>query len=451
MSRKVEVSAHGTVVDYTSQSSTSYAATNAIDGSTSSYWRCNSPTGAYITLMLSAPAAITRVRLYIGNTSYRASEWKLSGSNDGALFEDIYAGTISNATGWQEFSFENSAAYQYIRWTCVSGASTSRLYLYEIELFQTLVFEYTKADGKYIALKFDQELLGDVSGKTPIPVGGWGTGDKEQPIVAVTSSGDYSTSYPASNVMDGSTSNYWRSSSVAGSYLILDFGEPVVIGGFNIYQSTSYYPKEIKASGSNDGSAYTEIGTSRDDGSAQGWKTFSYNNSVAYQYYKLEFTDYASTSRLYIYEIKAFVAKPVGNEQAFEVKGKVYTYVPDGELVDESFDVASVSRHETEENTILLEIDDYDRFESVIGELTVTYTRLLGNLSGAGGAVEDFVVSFQPEDLVWKGDQNDAEHISLSVQASGFLTKVTYSDTAENEHIEISVTATGVLTHIDDL
>lgn len=452
MSREVEIPASGTVVDYTSQSSTSYAATNAIDGSTSSYWRCNSPTGAYITLMLSAPAAITRVRLYIGNTSYRASEWKLSGSNDGTVFEDIYTGTIANATGWQEFSFENSAAYQYIRWTCVSGASTSRLYLYEIELFATLVFEYTKADGKYIALKFDQALYGDVSGKTPIPVGGWGTGDKEQPIVAVTSSGDYSTSYPASNVLDGSESTYWRSPNpVAGSYLVLDFGEPVVIGGFNIYQSTSYYPKEIKASGSNDGSAYTEIGTSRDDGSAQGWKTFSFNNSAAYQYYKIEFTDYASTSRLYIYEIKALVAAPVGNEQAFEVRGKIYTFVPGGELVDEIFDVVSVSKHETIENAILLEIDDYDRFESVIGELTVVYTRLLGNLSGAGGAVEDFEVSFQPEDLIWKGDQNDVEHLSVSVAAAGSLRRVTHNNTKADEHINVNVIASGVLTHVDDI
>ena len=451
MSREVEALVRGSVVDYTSQSSTSYAATNAIDGSTSSYWRCNSPTGAYITLMLSAPEAITKVRLYIGNTSYRASKWKLSGSNDGSAFEDIYTGTIANATGWQEFSFENSAAYQYIRWTCVSGASTSRLYLYEIELFQTLVFEYTKADGKYIALKFDQELLGDVSGKTPIPVGGWPASDEEAPIVSVTSSGDYSTSYPAANVIDGSTSSYWQTRTVAGSYLVLDLGDAVVIGGFDIYQSTSYYPKAIKVSGSNDGAEYTEIGAAQNDGTAADWKRFGFTNSEAYRYYKVEFTDYASTSRLYIYEIKAFVAKPVGNEQAFEVKGKVYTYVPGGELVDKAFNVVNVSRHKTEENTILLEIDDYDRFESVIGELTVTYTRLLGNLSGAGGAVEDFVTSFQPNDLVWKGDQNDIEHIALYTQATGSLRRVTHNDMQEHEHIELVVLPVGVLTHIDDI
>lgn len=451
MSREFEILVRGTVWDYTSQSSTSYAATNAIDDSTSSYWRCNSPTGAYITLKLTAPETITKVRLYIGNTSYRATEWRLSGSNDGAVFEDIYTGTTTNATGWQEFFFENSVPYQYIRWTCVSGASTSRLYLYEIEVFKKVVFEYTKADGKYIALKFDQTLLGDVSGTTPIPIGGWGTGNEEATIASISSSGDYSTSYPAANAIDGSTSNYWRSSSVAGSYLVLNLGEAVAIGGFNVYQGTSYYPKEIKVSGSNDAAAYTEIGISRDDGAAEGWKLFSIDNSSAYQYYKIEFTDYASTSRLYIYEIKALVAKPIGNEQAFEIKGKVYTYVPYGELVDETFDVVSVSPHKTVENAILLEVNDYDRFESVVGELTVTYTRVLGNLAGTGGAVDDFSISFQPEDLVWKGDQNDAEHISANIKATGTLTRIYYNNMQNKEHIGVIATATGVLTHIDDI
>lgn len=87
--------------------------------------------------------------------------------------------------------------------------------------------------------------------------------------------------------------------------------------------------------------------------------------------------------------------------------------------------------------------------QNAIYEFNVSYNGL--TLSGAGGFVKPFDILVSNDGLVYKGDQNDAEHISLSVQASGFLTKVTYSDTAENEHIEISVTAVGVLTHIDDL
>ena len=450
MSKWYTVPVKGTVWDFTSQASTTYAATNAIDGDIGTYWRCNSPTGAQITLMLQESAMISKVRLYFGDSSRMATEWKLSGSHDGVDFTDIYTGICETVTGWHDFQIEPAAAYQYIRWTCVTCASASRLYLYEINLMKKV--PYTKADGKYIVVQFDKELVGDVSGLTPTPVGGWEASDEEAPIVSVTSSGDYSSSYPAKNALDGSTSSYWRSPNpVAGSYLVLDFEEAAVIGAFDIYQSTSYYPKAIKVSGSNDGSAYTEIGTIQNDGTEAGWKRFEFKNSAAYRYYKIEFTDYASSSRVYIYEIKALLAKPVGNEQAFDITGKVCTYAPDGELVDESFEVASVSRHETVENAILLEINDYDRFESVIGELTVSYTRARGNLSGAGVAVEDFAISFQPEGLVWKGDQHNAEHISVTASASGDLIRVYFSAVQDAEHVEVNLSAVGVLTHIDDI
>lgn len=283
MSKWYTVPVKGTVSDFTSQSSTSYAATNAIDGSIDTYWRCNSPAGAQITLTLPQPEMIAKVRLYFGNSSYMAKEWKLSGSNDGVDFTDIYTGA-SEVAGWYEAKIEPTAAYQYIRWTCLTGASTSRLYLHEIELMKQVA--YTKADGKYIVVQFDKELLGDVSGLTPVPVGGWVSSNEEAKIAAITSSGDYSTSYPAKNAIDGSESTYWRSPNpVAGSYLVMDFGEAIAIGAFSLYQSTSNYPKEIRVSGSPDGAAYTEIGVCRDDGAEAGWKRFEFSNSEEYQFY----------------------------------------------------------------------------------------------------------------------------------------------------------------------
>lgn len=87
--------------------------------------------------------------------------------------------------------------------------------------------------------------------------------------------------------------------------------------------------------------------------------------------------------------------------------------------------------------------------QNAAAPITVAYAG--GTLAGAGGPVADFSAQFTATDLLPKNNPHDMEHISLSVQASGVLTEVTYSDTAENEHIEISVTAVGVLTHIDDL
>ena len=441
-----------TVSAYSSQYSTSYAAAMAIDGNTSTYWRCNTPTGAYITLQLSAAKAVTLFRVYVGNSSYYAKTWTLSGSNDGSTFTDIASGACTSTTGWQEFSVSNSTAYLFYKWTCNTGNS-SYLYTYEIELWETV--SYVKADGKYIAITFDETLIGDPTGENPTPIGGWEASTNEATISAVSTSGDYSTSYPASNLVDGSTSTYWRcpSGGTVGSYIIIQFASAIALGGFSYYQSTSYYPTGFKLYGSQDGTTWTVIGTAANSDTTAGWKKMSFSNGTGYLYYKIEITSGSSTSTLYIYELKAYLAKKIGNERAFSVSGQVYNWVPNGELVAENFTVSDVLIHSSVANTIVLEIADNDRFESVIGNLTIAYDKSLGNLAGYGGPTDSFSISFAPSDLVWKGDQNDQEHIEiLGISGTGIYTRVYYTDSAESEHVEIaSISATGVLTNVSDI
>lgn len=441
-----------TVANYSNQYSTAYPASAVLDGSTSTYWRTNSPTGAYVTLQLSLAKAVAKLRIYVGYASYYATSWTLSGSNDGVSFTNLLTAACTSSVGWQEFTVNNNTEYLFYRWTCNTG-SGSRLYTYLLVLGENRPF--VKADGKYIGLSFDETLIGDPTGELPNPVGGWAISDNEIIPVAVTTSGDYSTSYPAANLIDGDTSTYWRASSggTVGSYIKLQFSEAIILGGFSYYQGTSYYPTGFTLHGSSDGENWTALGSATNSETTAGWKTISFANGAGYLYFKITITSGSSASTLYIYEIKTYLSMRIGNERAFTVSGQVYNWVPDGTLQNEVFAVVDVTIHPTVDNAILLEIQSNNRFESVIGNLTITYDKSLGNLVGYGGPVESFSINFAPEDLIWKGDQNPQEHLEITnITADGDLIRICYSDTKCDEHLEITnITAVGTLTNIDNI
>ena len=107
-----------------------------------------------------------------------------------------------------------------------------------------------------------------------------------------------------------------------------------------------------------------------------------------------------------------------------------------------------------DQHSMIIEMQPLQRFESAAGPITVAYNGG-GTLIGEGGAVLAFTQSFTPTDLVPKPHQNDAEHIEISsIAAAGTLTKIHYTNTAEQDqgHIEIaSITATGTLTKVSDI
>ena len=124
------------LVSYSSQYSTSYPASNAFDGSTSSYWRTvASPSYPQsIVVELDSIYRLLRFRLYPGTSSYRPASFKLLGSYDGELFDEIYSGTCSSLADFVEFELPNESQYKYAKIE-FTGASTSRLYVYEFELY----------------------------------------------------------------------------------------------------------------------------------------------------------------------------------------------------------------------------------------------------------------------------------------------------------------------------
>ena len=104
-------------------------------------------------------------------------------------------------------------------------------------------------------------------------------------------------------------------------------------------------------------------------------------------------------------------------------------------------------------NSIVLEMQPLERFESAAGNITVAYDGT-GTLAGVGGPVAAFSRIFTPAGLVFKGDQNDAEHIEISsITAAAALTQINYKSAYNGgEHLEIaSITAVGTLTNVSDI
>jgi hypothetical protein len=307
----------------------------------------------------------------------------------------------------------------------------------------------SKADGQYIAIKFTVPITSDPAGRLPTPVGG--SEERAASIASIAGSSEYSGSYD-DNFIDGNTSTYWRTSTTTGQYAIFTLAEARTVIKFRLYVgNTTYRPTTFTLKGSNDGTNYTTVlsGTCT---SSSGWQEFSFENATAYLYYRMDITG-ANSSRLYMYEAQLIYVHFIGNEQSFTVTGQEYNFVPGGELEASAYTVESVAAHPTEENAILLTIAANDRFESVVGNLTVAYDATKGNLAGAGGQVESFSVSFTPADLVAKPNQNDQENIEIaSIAATCTLTHIDYINSKEDENIEIAgITATGILTHVDDI
>lgn len=438
-------------------------------------------------------------------------------------------------------------------------------------------------DGVKIKITFDQPLIASsVDGLYPIPAGGY----KQVPIdwdgVTVTALNQYSTSYPATNVIDGSTSTYWRGTTQV-NWLKFALPSPRVITSFRMYLS-SYYVKTCTFAGSHDGENWVQLGDSLTSSSGTSkWYEFEIPNNTQYEYYQINTETASSTTQVNVYEVELCESVPVGNEKYFSVtvpkldystgeektvdSTKTVTSVQPFYSVHDHLDLSSgvyqnlmasngvlafadasdalngfaeyeidatqgiasvvenavtwakdtadgatvcvlskvdggeyaecqnggalqgvtdgmdltnsvlyvkieMERTTVDQNPTLTDVflhisdardarsalltlpqGNQNSIQNAVGDVTVHYDGH-GFLRGEGGGVQPFDFTFSPRGLVYKGDQNDAEHIEISdIAADGILTRIYYTDAKSgDEHIEITnITAVGVLTHIDDI
>ena len=200
-------------------------------------------------------------------------------------------------------------------------------------------------DGVKIAIRFTEPLIGDVTGLTPIPVG-----YRYQKIsfsgAVVTALNQYSSSYPPSKAIDGSTSTYWYGTT-AVNWICVQLAAAKVVTQVRMYLS-SYYIKTFTVSGSNDGETFTQLGGEYTAASSTTgkWYEIPIQNNTAYRYYRINtLTTYSSS--IYLYELEFCESVPVGNETAFTVSFQEYDYVPGGSLKDVQRTVKSVSGYNT--------------------------------------------------------------------------------------------------------
>ncbi len=254
-----------------------------------------------------------------------------------------------------------------------------------------------KAEGKKIAIKFTENLIGDVTEKFPYKLYRfykWEFYDSQHSgnrvylyeielyfeenkydnsnVKEVTGSSQSSTTYTPAKVFDDSTSTHWRTSTSFDlpHWLIVEFNNSIAIDNFKWYVTGNYNPDSFILFGSIDGENWDKLHEDNSPNS-NGWHSFDIDKK--------------------------------GNESAFVISGEEYLYVQglnhNGDLVDKEYEVDSIEPHLTEERTILLTMKQHNEFNNVVGDLTVVYNAIDGDLSGHGGRVENFEKTFTPEGL----------------------------------------------------
>lgn len=138
-------------------------------------------------------------------------------------------------------------------------------------------------------MSYSSEVLADS------PLGYWRLGDVAAVPSAITASTNFTGEVPG-NANDASTATFWTTSSgnVAG-WLRYQFGSALVLTRYDIRRRdtfTTRNPKDWTFEGSNNGTSWTTLDTQTGItwGTAGETKTFTFSNSTAYSYYRLNIT-----------------------------------------------------------------------------------------------------------------------------------------------------------------
>lgn len=288
----------------------------------------------------------------------------------------------------------------------------------------------SKGEGRKVAIKFTEELVG--LGVTPTE----GYPELKVESAIMTASSQYSSTYSPDKAFDGNISTYWDTRQSVPQWIQAQLATAVALTRFRWYVG-SYAPNGFLLQGSNDGFNWDTL-FQGESTSATGWKEFIFPNSGKYLYYRWNI-DSLHSSRLYIYEIEMFY-KEFQNESAFRVSGQQHKYV-NGPLIDATYAVVGVEHHPTEPRTILLTVDQFSRFENAEGVISVAYDASRGNLVGAGGSVEPFVVDFLPTGLVQEPNPGIEEIITVEPIVTLTLTSVSYAKAYDAEEVIIAAPA----------
>lgn len=320
----------------------------------------------------------------------------------------------------------------------------------------------SKGLGQKIAIKFTEDLIGDVSGKPdPIRGLGWTRSEFEKSINTTPRTNGWRFSPKQdievtalmifSDVSTNVTMHLWRVSdqskltqitfmSKAGEWAFGELSVPIKLIANTEYVVTSNTPI-------NDGYMHSDTLTidKRVDFSPHITMIDAYriNNQNTFPTTKL--TGPYTNSVGFAYKIE----RGVGNEGALIIIGEEYQYV-NGPLIPKEYKVISVEKHPdySDDKHLLVTLHPQSRFNNVEGPLTVQYDQSQGSLMGRGGPVEGFTEEFTPTGLVQKPNPGPAENFKMTAAAAVDLLKVEYNNRYAVENFKITAAATITLTFV---
>lgn len=225
------------------------------------------------------------------------------------------------------------------------------------------------ADGEKIVIKFTQALVGNVLGLNPPVASDIALSDLSEAIA--TALNVYSSSYPASNVIDKNTGNYWRGTTIS-NWVQIQLKEPKIIQRLRLCLG-SYYVSSFRFYGSNDAVTWTQIGGNYSAASdtTLRWYSYDVNNDASYLYYRIETLSGYNSSRVYIYEIELYEKIPAGNEKKFLISFDEYDFVPDGSTHRETRNVIAIEQYPRVNTEIDLSVGTMTNVELDKGKLTL--------------------------------------------------------------------------------
>ena len=174
--------------------------------------------------------------------------------------------------------------------------------------------------------------------------------------------------------------------------------------------------------------------------------------------YNTDSTEYNKTYGKYLAAVfdGSISAPTEADLQHFSVTAQMAVMGDDGNLILEPTPrtIVDIVPHPDVENALLITLDTSERLDECWKPVVLAYDGS-GSLRGYGRPVAAFKFSFDPEDIAYKGEQNDSEHVTLhDIMVNARLLKIRYIDSPnlDTGHVALTgITATGFLTYIDDI
>lgn len=172
---------------------------------------------------------------------------------------------------------------------------------------------HSRLTGRYYVPTFSRTSAGTTTATTnPIPASGWTnestTYGKSGNYIA-TASGSAENGRGPANAFYGD--GYWQASdNSATPWIAIDLGEPVRATRIRTYYTATYESVTCTLQGSNNSSTWVDLSTKT--GKQTAATSWSFTNSTAYRYYRLQFGSGADV-RVYSWEVTSYIVTTYKN------------------------------------------------------------------------------------------------------------------------------------------